>query len=60
MRPWWVAPATIIGGLGPIGRAKIGGSDSGEGHIFIARTGSVAFYLVTSPARITVVEQRRT
>lgn len=60
MHSWRIAPATIVGGLRPIRRAKIGGSYCGEGHIFVTCTGLVAFYLITSPTRVTIVEQGRT
>jgi hypothetical protein len=38
MNSRWVTPSTIIRGFGPIRRAKIGGGDSGEGHISITCT----------------------
>lgn len=56
VNPGWVAPASVIGVLRPIWRTEVGGGDGGDGVVTIWRVNT--FYLVTSPASKTIVEQR--
>lgn len=57
MNSWRITPPTIVGGLGPVRRTKISGSDSGVGHIFVTSTRLIALNLETTTARIAIVEQ---
>ena len=54
-----IAPATIIGVLGPIWRAKVCGCNCCERYICIAMRRIMALYLITSPTSVSIVEQRR-
>lgn len=54
-----VAPPAMVGVLGPIGRAEIGGRDGGDGRILIAILRFRAPHLEALPAPVPVVEQHR-
>lgn len=60
MSAWWVAPPSVIRGLSPIRRTKIGSSHCSVRHIGVARTRLHTLYLITSSTCIPVVEQCRT
>ncbi|KAB8086783.1 hypothetical protein EE612_010312, partial [Oryza sativa] len=61
VRPWRVAPAAVVAGEVPVGRAEVGGGDGDRdaGPAPLRCPLAVAGDLVALPARRAVVEQRR-
>jgi len=57
--PWGIAPPAIVGVLGPIRRADVGGSYGGYWVSSVAPLGPDASNLVTSPTRVPVFKQGR-